>query len=276
METGQPSRTAMAVARARAQHQLADEPRVFTDPFAVRVVGEAALGEGGFDRGLDPDLVRRRRLWIAARSRFADDTVTEAVASGCRQVVVLGAGLDTSALRNTHPDVSFFEVDHPDTQRWKQHRLADAGIAVPPTLTFVPVDFESTTLAEGLAGVDFDRTHATAFLMLGVAMYLTLPSLTATWRFITEQGSGSVLVMDYLHPAAGAAAAALDERAKRVAAAGEPWLSSFTADELRGELSGTGFSTVEDRSAAEVLGRYLGRTVTDSLGSGHLVRAAVA
>ncbi|MFZ3562251.1 class I SAM-dependent methyltransferase [Streptomyces sp. BH055] len=276
METGKPSRTATAVARARAQHQLADEPRVFTDPFAVRVVGDAALGEGEFDEGLDPDFLRRRRLWVAARSRFADDTVAGAVASGCRQVVVLGAGLDTSALRNTRPDVRFFEVDHPDTQRWKRHRLAEAGIAVPDTLTFVPVDFESATLAEGLAAVDFDRARATTFVMLGVAAYLTLPSLTATWRFLAGQGGGAVLVMDYLHPVAGAAATALDERARRVAAAGEPWLSAFTADELRDALVDAGFSAVEDRSAAEVLGHYLDRTVTDSLGSGHLVRATVA
>ncbi|WP_425825448.1 class I SAM-dependent methyltransferase [Streptomyces fractus] len=275
METGEPSRTAMAVARARAQHQVADEPRVFTDPFAVRVVGEAALGEGEFDRGLDPDLVRRRRLWLAARSRFADDTVAEAVASGCRQVVVLGAGLDTSALRNTHADVRFFEVDHPDTQRWKRRRLDEAGITVPSTLTFVPVDFESATLAEGLASAGFDRGRRTVFLMLGVAVYLTLPSLTATWRFIAGQGDGPVLVMDYLHPVAGAPAASLSRRAERVASVGEPWLSSFTADELRSELSGCGFTTVEDHSAAELLGHYLGRTVTDSLGHGHLVRAAV-
>ncbi|MFI5658277.1 class I SAM-dependent methyltransferase [Streptomyces sp. NPDC051684] len=276
METGEPSRTATAVARARAQHQVADEPRVFTDPFAVRVVGEAALGEGEFDQGLDPDFVRRRRMWIAARSRFADDAVAEAIASGCRQVMVLGAGLDTSALRNVHSDVRFFEVDHPDTQRWKRHRLAEAGIAVPATLTFVPVDFESATLAEGLAAADFDRARATVFLMLGVAAYLTHPSLTATWRYVAEQGGPTALVMDYLHPVAGAAAAALGERAQRVAAAGEPWLSSFTAGELRDELLGAGFSTVDDRSAAEVLGHYLGRTVTDSLGSGHLVRATVA
>ncbi|GAA3183641.1 class I SAM-dependent methyltransferase [Streptomyces ramulosus] len=266
----------MAVARARAQHQRADEPRVFTDPFAIPLVGEAALGEGEFDRGLDADLVRRRRLWIAARSRFADDTVADAVASGCRQVVVLGAGLDTSALRNTHPDVRFFEVDHPDTQQWKRRRLAEAGIAVPSTLTFVPVDFETGTLAEGLAAAGFGRARPTVFVMLGVAMYLTRPSLHATWRYVAAQGSGSALVMDYLHPAAPASAAALDERAKRAAAAGEPWLSSFTADELRAELTACGFTTVEDHRAADVLGGYLGRTITDSTGSGHLVRAVIA
>ncbi|MET8468218.1 class I SAM-dependent methyltransferase [Streptomyces sp. NPDC006422] len=273
MEIGKPSRTALAVARARAQHQLADEPRVFSDPYAVRIVGDAGAGE--FDAGLDPELVRRRRLWIAARSRFADDTVAEAVAAGCRQVVVLGAGLDTSALRNTRPDVRFFEVDHPDTQAWKRHRLAEAGIEVPPTLTFAPVDFESGTLADGLAVAGFERGRATAFLMLGVAMYLTLPSLTATWRFVVGQGAGAVLVMDYLHPAAGDAAPSLDERAKRVAAAGEPWLSSFTADELCAELTAAGFATVDDRSAADVLGDYVGRAVTDSLGSGRLARATV-
>jgi methyltransferase (TIGR00027 family) len=276
MEIGQPSRTAMAVAQARAYHQLADEPRVFTDPFAIPIVGESALEEGHFDRGLDPNLVRRRRLLIAARSRFADDTVAAAIAEGTRQVVVLGAGLDTSAYRNTHPDVLFFEVDHPDTQQWKRHRLAEAGIAVPPTLTFVPVDFETSTLTEGLAAAGFDRTRATVFLWLGVVMYLTRPSITDTWRYIAGQGSGSVLVMDYLYPVARASSQSMDERARRVAAAGEPWLSSFTADEVRRELVSLGFAAVEDYPAAVLLSRYLGETVTGPTDSGHIVRATVA
>lgn len=266
----------MAVAQARAYHQVADEPRVFTDPFAIPIVGESALEEGHFDHGLDPDLVRRRRLVIAARSRFADDTVATAIAEGTGQVVVLGAGLDTSAYRNTRPDVRFFEVDHPDTQQWKRQQLAEAGIAVPPTLTFVPVDFETSTLAEGLAAAGFGRSRAAVFLCLGVIMYLTRPSVTGTWRYVAGQGSGSVLVMDYTSPVARTSSRSMHERAERVAAAGEPWLSSFTPDEVREELDSLGFATIEDHPAAELLSRYLGEPVTAPIGPGRILRATLA
>ncbi|MEV6432633.1 class I SAM-dependent methyltransferase [Nocardia sp. NPDC051463] len=86
MRVGQPSRTAMVVARARAHHQVLDEQRMFTDPLALQIIGESGLQATEFDNDLDQDLARRRRLFIGARSLFADDTVTAAVARGAGQV----------------------------------------------------------------------------------------------------------------------------------------------------------------------------------------------
>ncbi|MET8649088.1 class I SAM-dependent methyltransferase [Nocardia aurea] len=277
MQVGQPSRTAMAVAHARAYHQVADEPRVFTDPLAVRIIGESVVRSNEFDDGLDRDLARRRRLFIAARSRFADDVVAEAVAAGTDQVVILGAGLDTSAYRDPHPDVCFFEVDHPDTQAWKRRRLAETGIAIPPSLTFAPVDFEQSTLASGLASAGFDRARPAVFVWLGVTMYLTLPSIHDTLRYIADQGGAAEVVFDYLYPAATATpeyGTAQRERADRVAAVGEPWLSYFTADRIRADLVDSGFARVEDRSAAQLLAVYgIGTTASPADSGPHLVRA---
>src|SRR6266404_1449085 len=62
------------------------------------------------------------------------------VARGVRQVVVLGAGLDTFSLRNPFAGegVRVFEVDYPATQAWKRERLKQAGLEMPPSLTFAP------------------------------------------------------------------------------------------------------------------------------------------
>ena len=98
---------------------------------------------------------RPMRLFIAARSRFSEDTLAACVARGVRQVVVLGAGLDTFSLRNPHAGVRVFEVDYPATQGWKRERLTQAGLAMPSSLTFAPVDFERQSLAEGLRPPDF-------------------------------------------------------------------------------------------------------------------------
>ncbi|WP_442943237.1 class I SAM-dependent methyltransferase [Nocardia sp. NBC_00565] len=55
------------------------------------------------------------------------------------QVVILGAGLDTTAYRHGGTHARIFEVDHPDTQEWKRDRLARAEIAIPASLTFAPI-----------------------------------------------------------------------------------------------------------------------------------------
>ncbi|MEU6832534.1 SAM-dependent methyltransferase [Nocardia beijingensis] len=275
MQVGEPSRTAMAVARARAHHQVADEPRVFTDPLASRIVGETALGADEFDRGVDEDLARRRRLFIAARSRFADDVVAAAVARGTNQVVVLGAGLDTSAYRNTHENVRFFEVDHPDTQEWKRRRLAESGIAIPSSLTFAPIDFEQSTLAAGLAAAGLDRTDDAVFVWLGVAVYLTRTSVDDTLRYIAGHGAAAEVVFDYVYPLSDAPADGRRARADRVAAVGEPWLSFFTAEELRSALLSFGFTRVEDHTATELLSGYgVGTTARPADSVPHLVHAS--
>ena len=166
MELGQPSRTALGAAAHRAVHQVLENGRIFSDPLALRILGqdiEAAV------RDAENDPSRRRlRLFVAVRTRFAEDALTAAVARGVRQLVVLGAGLDTYAYRTTLGEsLHIFEVDHPATQAWKQQRLAEAGISVPYTLTFAPVDFERETLRDGLNHRRFRSSATDLFHLAG-------------------------------------------------------------------------------------------------------------
>ena len=87
-------------------------------------------------------VARDFRAFMAVRSRYVEDQLAEAVAQGVTQYVVLGAGLDTFAYRNPFPALRVFEVDFPATQQWKREMLAEADIALPDKLTFVPLDFE--------------------------------------------------------------------------------------------------------------------------------------
>ncbi|QBS45064.1 class I SAM-dependent methyltransferase [Nocardia sp. CS682] len=268
METGQPSRTALATAYARAYHQVAPEPRVLTDPLAAAIAGvraeelsEAAVAPPG-ESAADAALQRLRRLCLAARSRFAEDTIADAVADGVRQAVSLGAGLDTFAYRNPHAGLRVFEVDHPATQTWKRMRLAEAAIEVPGSLTFAPVDFETATLAQGLAAAGFARDEPAVFLWLGVVMYLAPDTVRGTLRYIAEHAAPVRVVADYIGPPSAAAPeyrAALAARAERVAALGEPWLSYFTAPEMAAELRAAGFTHIDDRNSADVLADFIGR-----------------
>jgi len=168
LQTGQPSQTARGAAAYRAIHQRLDGGVTFSDPFAARILDDetrARLDETAADPSLRP-----WRLFIAARSRFSEDTLSACVARGVRQVVVLGAGLDTFSLRNPHAGrgVRVFEVDYPATQGWKRERLKQAGLAVPASLTFAPVDFERQSLADGLSAAGFQASRPAFFQWLGV------------------------------------------------------------------------------------------------------------
>ncbi len=96
---------------------------------------------------------------------------------------MLGAGLDTFAYRNPHPDLVVWEVDHPDTGAWKKDRLAAAGID-PGAVRYVGVDFERDDLVQRLRESGLDVTRPTFFLWLGVVPYLTQAAVEATLRAI--------------------------------------------------------------------------------------------
>jgi methyltransferase (TIGR00027 family) len=150
MEPRQASRTALGAAGHRAAHQVLERGFIFSDPLALRILGPQA--EAAIDDARREPLKRGLRLFIAARTRFAEDALAGAVTRGAAQLVALGAGLDTYAYRTNLADgLRVFEVDHPATQAWKRERLAEASIPVPTALTFAPVDFERQTLADGLA-----------------------------------------------------------------------------------------------------------------------------
>ena len=126
MQDGLPSQTARGAAAYRAVHQTLDGGSIFRDPFALRILDDET--RAGLDGIAADESLRPMRLLIAARSRFSEDMLSAAVTRGIRQVVVLGAGLDTFALRNPHAGVGLrvFEVDYPATQAWKRERLKDA------------------------------------------------------------------------------------------------------------------------------------------------------
>lgn len=161
-----------------------------------------------------------------------------------RQYVLLGAGLDSFAYRNSL-DVTVFEVDRPATQQWKRRQLEKAGIAIPSNVTFVGVDFETDSPLERLTEHDFDPSRPSFFCWLGVLMYLDRESVRRT---LARLPPGAEPVADYLVPehlrdeAGSAYAAAV---AAVAAEQGEPWLSVFEPDEMSLLLKESGFTRVE-------------------------------
>jgi methyltransferase (TIGR00027 family) len=259
----------------RAVHQMLEGGVIFADPFAMQILDDEA--RAGLPGLADDPAHRPMRLFIAARSRFSEEMMAACVARGVRQIVILGAGLDTFSLRNPHAGVTVYEIDYPATQAWKRERLAQAGIALPPALTFAPVDFERQSLREGLAAAGFQADEPAYFQWLGVVPYLTGEAIIATLDFIAGIKAAEV-VFDYAEPFENfppAMRANLTAIAERAAALGEPWLSMFDPPEMAALMQARRFADVEDVSRAQLAARYYGELGQGLLsGPGpHVVRA---
>jgi methyltransferase (TIGR00027 family) len=250
---------------------------IFKDPLASRILDErttASLSEMAADESLRP-----WRLFIAARSRFSEDTMANCVAVGVRQVVVLGAGLDTFSLRNPFADlgVRVFEVDYAATQSWKRERIKAAGLIEPQSLIFAPTDFERENLSEGLTRAGFRLNQPAFFQWLGVVPYLTREAVSSTLKFISEVPE-AVVAFDYAEPFQNYLVerrASIIAAAESAAARGEPWLSLFDPADLHELLRSNGFKTVEDLGLLEIAEHLYGDLRRNiRIGPGpHIVRA---
>ena len=279
MEIGRASKTALGVAIRRAAHQLIDKPPVLDDPIAMRLVGDGYPRL--MERAMHP-VGRDFRGFMAARSRYTEDRLAEAVAGGVTQYVVLGAGLDTFAYRNPFATLRVFEVDFPATQVWKRAMLTDAAIAVPANLVFVALDFEHQTLAEGLTGAGLDFNKPAFFSWLGVVPYLTIDAFRATLKVVAQMPTGSAVTFDYAvapETLSPIGRVAFDRLSERVAAAGEPFRLFFTLEDMAAELRGAGFKHVEQAGSDRLNDLYFnGRAdglKLSPLGLGMLVTANV-
>lgn len=260
MKSDEPSRMALLVAGQRAAHQLLDHGAILHDPYAVRILGEHA------DKVLqalnDHPLASIGRLLTAARSRIAEDALSKAVERGVRQVVILGAGLDTFALRNPHAArISIFEVDHPATQGWKRERLLGAEFSPPSWLTFVPVDFERDDLQQKLSGAGFESTSAAFFTWLGVVPYLTRHAIDDTLAYMASVPNSEV-VFDYAEPPK-TFTEGMKSYAARMAQLekiNEQWVSRFEPSGVAALLRSHGFDDIEDITFQQVVSRF-GRDV---------------
>jgi len=280
MREGQFSLTALGAARRRAAHQVVDGARLFVDPLALRILGpdaDVAVAEAR----ANPEL-RGLRFYVAMRSRFAEDAARRAIVRGVRQIVVLGAGLDTFAYRVEPVEtLRVYEVDHPATQAEKRRRLAAAGIVAPSHVAYAACDFETENLADTLAASGFDAGRPSFFLWLGVVPYLTEPAIFATLGFVGKLPGGAEVVFDYSSTAAPIAEGGWRRGHEivrsRAEAAGEPLRTFFATHALHEKLREFGFRSIEDLSPNEIVARFFPERATrSSEGGGHFVLAGTS
>jgi methyltransferase (TIGR00027 family) len=209
----------------------------------------ADYGDAAADQRLHDDVAGDLPLtdspltaYLIARTRFYDQAVVDAVARGCPQVVVVGAGYDGRSLRYAAPSVRWFELDHPATLADKSARLARLGLTADAATT-VAVDFDVDDVGEALAAAGHDAAAASLIICEGVTPYLNrrvVIRLLASLR--GHAAAGSVLAIDFaLTPESEAARLSREELHALVAAVGEPFAFEIPKTEVGGLLRGAGW-----------------------------------
>ena len=205
--------TAKLCAFARAWHAIHTSDRIYHDDLAFDLIGRAEYDEmydfvsRGFGSADFPfsreDTEQIITEYIApiplARIHFAENRLHEFAAKyGKIQYVICGAGSDTFLFRNDNPDIEIFEIDHPDTQRYKLGRIRQLEWCIRRNVHFVPVDFERQSMTGQLLKAGFQPQIPAFFSILGVTYYLTLDVFSETLSQIAELSvPGSVVVFDY-------------------------------------------------------------------------------
>jgi len=190
------SKTATLVAAYRGRAS-ARAPRLCHDPWAARLAGEEGL-----------ELARRfdgafahAELWITLRTAAIDEQVRRFTRehARARQVVILGAGLDTRAARLAEEGVRFFEVDHADSQAVKLARLRDLEAYPVEAATYVSCDFEREDFLARLTASGFAASEPALIVWEGVVYYLSEEAVRGTLRRVASGCDPStVVVLDYL------------------------------------------------------------------------------
>lgn len=259
-----PSRTALMSAAARAAHLEVDHaPLLLDDRYAGALVDAVDPEPLTYHRRLPaaPVLVGAR-VSTTLRSRFAEDRLA---ASSADQYVVLGAGLDTSALR-AGSGLAVFEVDRPDVLAWRRAAFAAARLERPAQVSTVPVELGCDPLLPALVAAGFDPTRPAFVSWLGTTMYLSERDARQTLAEIAGLAPGSELVADHMLPDALRDEAGRDY-ARAVSAAagsgGEPWRWAPRPDDLRSALAACGLDDVTTLPDADAVDAACWRRTDD-------------
>jgi methyltransferase (TIGR00027 family) len=277
---GRASITAVGAAVFRASHlALDDDPKVFTDPFALPFSGAGAelslydhasavlakfTGKLGPKTG--PEIFRYLRALMTMRSRYAEDAFDSAIGRGHSRYLILGAGLDSFAYRRRDlaASVQVFELDRPATQSWKLQRLLELGLQQPSNLAFLPFDLGKETVLKGFRAAGYFLEGPVFLSWLGVTQYLAEVAVFRVLRQVASLAPGSEIVFTYIAPPD-----TLDDESKRLfaifaqstASRGEPWVTFLETAKLTGKLEELGFTHITSLSPEEANSCYfVGRT----------------
>jgi methyltransferase (TIGR00027 family) len=260
--------TAVAVATARAAEGRRSDP-LFVDPFAADFVtaAENALSTLGYR---PPGAEDNDDLWswvasyLPIRTRFFDDYFREATAAGCRQVVILAAGLDTRAFRLSWPaGVRLVELDTPEVLAFKERVLTERAATPACARTIIGIDLREDWPG-ALEQAGFHPGAPTAWSAEGLLVYLTQDECEHLLDRIGQLSApGSQLGVEYATQTAMRLMGSVLDDSPYADFVRSLWRSGGQADPT-GWLDRNGWQT--DHYSATTLAQSYGRPLPDFTG----------
>lgn len=247
--------TAKICAFVRAWHSNRSRQKIYDDYLAYDMLGKEEYdsiyelissgldGSQKFSREDTEQIITEYFAPIPlSRIHFSESRLADfARENGNVQYVICGAGSDTFSFRNDNDDIEIFEIDHPDTQRYKLEKIRELEWNIRSNVHFVPVDFEKERMCDKLLEAGFDPAKKTFFSILGVTYYLTLDVFTDTLGQMAELSAlGSGLVFDYPIKT-GAFPRRVERLEKMTEALGEVMRGGYDYNEVSRALYSLGF-----------------------------------
>ncbi len=277
------SRSAEGVAGVRAVEMARPEAdRIVSDPYAKALVPGGILfslslwiiKSGLYDR-MAPGAI----AFILGRERYIDDYVKACLKEGFDQVIILGAGFDTRALRIPGIErTRVFEIDQPATQAVKLERLKKVIDPLPAHITFIPADLNTQELGEVLRSGGYDERGRTLFIWQGVIYFLQSEGVDGTLAFIAKHSKpGSAVIFDYIYnetlrDTTQGYGKALARAGKT---SGEPYIFGIDRGQVGPFLTQRGFCDVIDTPLEDLKPRYFtGANAARTIVSGSIAIAS--
>jgi methyltransferase (TIGR00027 family) len=215
--------TAFVVAEFRAEENRAAAP-LYRDAVVDLFLNDASRQAAGRVADSFPPV----KDMVKVRTRYFDDTLDHHLLSQYKQVVILGAGLDTRAVRKQAPGVTYFEIDDANTLAWKQTCYAQHGVEA--QVQFIPGNYVTDGLIDLLQRNGFDFDLPTYLIWEGNTMYLPLDAVKQTMAALQAHVRHFRLSFDYMTDAVitrSTGDAGVTTLVESFAAMGAPWVTGF-------------------------------------------------
>ena len=271
MKIDKASRTAQYMALFRAlETNRASNDKLFEDPYAINFLDNRlkfatkASRIPGFRKFITRIIQKRIPGALSsgiARTRYIDDLLEKTISHGIKQVLILGAGFDTRALRlNFLKSIPVIEIDHPNTSNFKKEIFKRSIGGLPKNVTWCQIDFNRQSLDELAEEYHLDFMKPATIIWEGVTNYLTGEAINKTFSFINRFPKDSYVIFTYVHqqlldkPDSFFGGEKLLKDLENIE---EHWTFGFMPDQLPAYLKKIGLTLLEDLGATEYRNKYL-------------------
>ncbi len=266
MKKNAPSKTAELGAAIRAlARNYTFTSSIVCDPFARYFIGYRVLVPYLFNRYFlscnkpstwSKGLLSVGCMFPLCRHRYFNDLLLKSIQDGYEQVVFLGAGYDTSALRlfTDTEKIRVFEVDHLMTQRRKLSILKRKSLALPDNIVFISCDIQKESFKSYLDRYEFSKLKKTLVIAEGILSYLESPIVENLLFEISGLARNIRFAFDYRYPQVNNPKTNRNIRKWRNSfkRSGEQYLSFFSPTDMTKLLKRNNFTIETSKNMSDI------------------------